>query len=288
MGSKYFSPEDWKYALEHAYVPEHIPGLMTQVSKAEPFQIDEYLGYRGSHWLILVGYPLRGEFNPERVEQVISRVKEEFQPEYLWFIGPQIPPSLSERHQQRSSDFYYRLLLEDHQPKTALRRTIEKTSHLLTLHDENEFGKDHQRLTKEFLKSKPVPALVAELYRSMPEYLSSTESGRLLTARDLQGRLSAFFVIETAPPTFDTYVLSCFSRKHYVPHASDFLFAAMIDRAKKQGKSSINLGLGVNDGIRRFKQKWGGKPWLAYEYCECYFGPPKTLSMIDHWLSEGL
>jgi len=29
-------------------------------------------------------------------------------------------------------------------------------------------------------------------------------------------------------------------------------------------KKSLNLGLGVNAGIRRFKEKWGGTPFLKY------------------------
>ncbi|MFZ3090961.1 MAG: hypothetical protein WA240_10125 [Nitrospirota bacterium] len=32
----------------------------------------------------------------------------------------------------------------------------------------------------------------------------------------------------------------------------------MINLAKEHGKGYINLGLGVNNGIRRFKEKWGG------------------------------
>jgi len=26
----------------------------------------------------------------------------------------------------------------------------------------------------------------------------------------------------------------------------------------------VNLGLGINEGIRRFKEKWEGKPFLSY------------------------
>jgi hypothetical protein len=33
-------------------------------------------------------------------------------------------------------------------------------------------------------------------------------------------------------------------------------------------KKYIHLGLGVNSGIRRFKEKWGAKPTISYEMCE--------------------
>ena len=42
----------------------------------------------------------------------------------------------------------------------------------------------------------------------------------------------------------------------------------MIRVARRQGKEFVHLGLGVNDGIRRFKSKWGGTPSLPYEMAE--------------------
>jgi hypothetical protein len=42
----------------------------------------------------------------------------------------------------------------------------------------------------------------------------------------------------------------------------------MMALTREHGKSIIDLGLGVNEGIRRFKEKWGGIPFLKYEFCE--------------------
>jgi hypothetical protein len=36
----------------------------------------------------------------------------------------------------------------------------------------------------------------------------------------------------------------------------------------------------VNQGIRRFKEKWGGIPFLDYEFCERYYGYTRTVSLI--------
>jgi hypothetical protein len=38
----------------------------------------------------------------------------------------------------------------------------------------------------------------------------------------------------------------------------------MVNLAQFQGKKAINLGLGIHPGIRHFKEKWGGVPFLAY------------------------
>jgi hypothetical protein len=54
----------------------------------------------------------------------------------------------------------------------------------------------------------------------------------------------------------------------------------MIELTREQGKKEINLGLGVNEGIRRFKEKWGGVPFLNYEECEYYPEGTKMMSMV--------
>jgi hypothetical protein len=36
----------------------------------------------------------------------------------------------------------------------------------------------------------------------------------------------------------------------------------------------------VNEGIRRFKEKWGGVPFLNYEFCERHYATTRTVSVI--------
>jgi hypothetical protein len=125
--------------------------------------------------------------------------------------------------------------------------------------------------------------MVAALYRAMPGALARASSAVVLDARAASGALAAFYVVEEAAPAFVTYVLGAYSRRTYVPHASDLLCADMIERAQARGKPAISLGLGVNPGIRRFKEKWGGLPYLAYAFCECRFdgGRPVTDLLLE-------
>jgi hypothetical protein len=52
--------------------------------------------------------------------------------------------------------------------------------------------------------------------------------------------------------------------KEHVPGASDLLFQEMTNLAQAEGKGTLNLGLGVHPGVRRFKEKWGGTPFLTH------------------------
>jgi len=274
------TPEDEEYVLTAAYVPEHIVSLMGLISKGEPFFIEDHLGFVKDNWLILVGYPLDGNFFQERCERILKQAVEAFRPEYLWFIGPKIPASLLESCKERETDRYYRLALEQLKLKSSLQRAADKASKELTVERAQSISKEHEALIVELLKREKLPPRIKELYRAMPDYVAHSSSSCVLNARDKRGKLCAFFVVELAAKKFATYVLGSYSKKHYVPHASDLLFLEMIKLTYEHGKNIINLGLGVNQGIRRFKEKWGGIPFLNYEFCECFYGTTRTVSLI--------
>ena len=80
--------------------------------------------------------------------------------------------------------------------------------------------------------------------------------------------MAAFYVVDLAAKNFATYVIGCHSKRNYVQGASDLLFFEMINMSIESGKKYMHLGLGVNEGIRQFKEKWGGMPTRKYEMCE--------------------
>ena len=275
------TPEEEAYVLTRASVPEHIVGLMTLVSKGDPFLIEDHLGLAKDDWLILVGYPLERDFLPERCEKIVQRAVETFRPRYLWFIGPEIPPSLLDASTERQTDQYYLFDVEQTPLKPSLQRLADKAANELIVERGRTITQEHEALISELLKRQKMPARVRELYRAMPGYIGHSSSAWALNARDRNGKLCAFTIMELGAKNFSAYILGAHSKKHYVPHASDLLFLEMINLTREAGKGSINLGLGVNEGIRRFKEKWGGKPFLPYEFCECRYGAAKKASLLD-------
>jgi len=272
--------EDEEYILTRAYVPEHIVSLMAIISKGEPFFVEDHLIFAKDNWLILVGYPLDGVFSQERCERVLKQTVETFRPEYLWFIGPEILPSLQESCKERQTDQYFKFDINQIKLKPSLQRVADKASKELIVERGHSISKEHESLISELLKREKLPPRLRELYRTMPNYVAQSSTAYVLNARDKNGKLCAFFIVELGAKNFSTYVLGCHSKKHYVPHASDLLFLEMIKLTREHGKKTINLGLGVNEGIRRFKEKWGGIPFLSYEFCERYYGYTRTVSLI--------
>lgn len=278
--------QEEKRILKAAYIPEHIVSLMVLLSKGEPFLVEDYLIFAKDNWLIFVGYPLDRIFSQKRCENIIKQVLERFKTEFLWFIGPEIPSYLLNSYTERETDQYYKLDLDQFKLKSSLKRLVEKASEELSVERSHSFSKDHEGLVEELLKREKLTPRVRELYFAMPEYVSRSQSSCVLNARDKNGKLCAFYVIDLGGENFSTYVVGCHSKKHYVPNASDLLFLEMINLTREHGKSTINLGLGVNEGIKRFKKKWGGVPFLKYEFCEVFYGTTRTLPLIESLISK--
>jgi hypothetical protein len=259
---------------------------MTLISKGDPFLIEDHLGFVKDNWLILVGYPLDKNYSQERCGRILKQAVEIFRPEYLWFIGPDIPPSLLDSCKERQTDQYYKFDLAQTKLKPSLQRAADKASEELIVERGHSISKEHEALISELLKRVKLPPRVRALYLAMPDYVGRSSSAWTLNARDKAGKLCAFSVVELGAKNFSTYVLGSHSKKHYVPHASDLLFLEMINLTREHGKNTINLGLGVNEGIRRFKEKWGGTPFLTYEFCESFYGTTRRVSLIESLISK--
>jgi hypothetical protein len=275
------SPEEQEYVRRKAYVPEHVIPLMVGVSGGEPFLTEDYLFFHKNDWVIFIGYPLENAFREESFLAALERTRTHFRPSCTSFIAPALPSALPQNEGDRETDEYYRLDLKNFGVGKELKRGLAKSSRALTVERARAMSPQHLTLTREFLKREKVSPRVRELYLRMPQYLAYSPTSLILNALDEKKRLSAFYVVELGALQFATYVVGCFSRENYVPHASDFLFKEMVRLAEEHHKDYVHLGLGVNEGIRRFKRKWGGVPFLRYEFAEWSSPSKGLLSWLD-------
>jgi hypothetical protein len=277
------TPEIEKTVLARAYVPEHSVELITRISGGEPFLFEDYFCCRTPHNLIVVGYPLEQEFKLGRFEGALDKVIKSFHPARVSVIAPHAPMSFSETFVERETDSYYTLHLPAAAPAGALGRTLRKAREAgTTIERATELTKAHGELANEFLERVNPPRRIAELLLRMWDYVAGAKDGLVLNAWDRHGRLAAFFVVDLAPKDFATYIIGCHSKKDYVLGASDLLVSEMIKLATESGKRFIHLGIGVNAGIRLFKEKWGGIRTRPYELCELVIRKP---SLLDAFVS---
>lgn len=273
--------EEEKYILSHAYVPEHSVGLMTSLSQGEPYLIDDYFCCRKKDWIICVGYPLMKDFKREQFETVLEKIKKKFRPRRLSLIAQDLSQELCARCSERESDFYYTLDPGESAMGSEVRRNIKKAKQRLTVERSTGMGDNHQDLMKEFV-DRMVPSLrVKDLLFKMPRFVDQNRQSVVLNAWDEKSGLAAFYVVDLGAKKFSNYIIGCHSKKNYVLGASDLLLFELIKLSQECDKEYIHLGLGVNSGVRRFKEKWGGKPWLKYEMCELTLRRPPLLEVVS-------
>jgi hypothetical protein len=232
----------------HAYLPEHLPYYVRAVSGAEPFLHHNYLYFLNKKHLIFNGYPLEPDSDPPA--QIYDFICELRQPNTVAVIASAIWLP-AEQYEQHTTDHYYRLNL----PLTPIDATVaymlrRAQSELQVTR--GSFGKEHKKIIKAFVAGHNFSRQQKYLFKHIPQYLKVSDSAVLFEARRAK-ELAAFSIVDLGSADYAFYLFSFRST-----------FYEMVNLAQAEGKKAINLGLGVNAGIRRFKEKWGGVPFLPY------------------------
>ncbi|MEN2994496.1 MAG: hypothetical protein ABDH19_04000 [Thermodesulfovibrio sp.] len=258
--------DEEEYILSLAYIPEQIPKLMSFLSGGKPVLLNKkYLYFKGKDWIIFIGYPLDKNSDIMELEGNIREVLERFKPETLWLITNETLISLRQNFIKTEDDYYYQLDLKNFDVNKRLIKVIEKVSDKLKVLIEKDYTKQHKELTAQFLKNRELSENVRKLYLTLPEYVKKSKTTYFLSSYTKDGQLTAYYIINMEAKKFSAYLLGCRSETNYISYSSDLLMYELIKISQKEGKDYINLGIGVNEGIKRFKQKWGGVPFLRYQ-----------------------
>ena len=245
-----------------ARIPEHSSALMATASGGTMLRVGDYLFFHAGEELIGIGYALTGGSSPAAFGAAFREARRRTGAVRFHLMAPRLPAEL--RAHVTETDRYYVLSARAPVPP-RLRAPVARARAALRLEAGQEFTPAHRRLWGEFLGRAALSPSVRALYGRVEALLRDPACRvRLLNAFDAEGHLAACLLMDEAPAHFDAYLLGAHSREYYTPHAADALFALMLERARQRGKRFLHLGLGVNEGIARFKRKWGGRPALRY------------------------
>ena len=262
------SSQDFSRIYRHAYLPEHLPHYVEPFSAAKAHLIDDHLCYYGKNHLIFIGYPLGNDTLDS--EQAYKAACEHFQPATTAVIAPEMWP-LNGSFEIQPADNYYRIKLPLGNLDAGVAYMIRRAEKELEIRN-GVFGKEHRKLVKGFLSGRKLSSEHKFIFKHIHQYLQGCSNARLLEARS-KGVLTAFTIADLGAADYAFYLFNVRSKKVQVPGASDLLLRELVNVAHAAGKKALNLGLGINDGIRRFKEKWGGAPFLPYVSALTHHGP---------------
>jgi hypothetical protein len=258
-GTKMLSNQDFGHIYRHAYIPEHLPDYVEAISSAKPHLIENHLCFIRNNHLVFIGYSLSGDNRDSA--RAYAAACDGFQPSSAAIIAPQLW-EIEEPFEKQPTDRYYRLDLPLGAMSAGVAYMVRRAEKDLAV-GSGKFGREHKKLIKGFLSKHDLSAPQQYIFKHIHGYLKRSPTGRLLEARK-NGRLAAFTIVDLGSADSAFYLFNFRSTKGDVPGASDLLFREMVNLAQAEGKKTLNLGLGINTGIRRFKEKWGGMPFLPY------------------------
>ena len=264
---KMLNSEESSRIYQQAYLPEHLPEYVESISGARPRLHGNYLCFVRKTHLIFIGYPLGVPAPADDTPAAYESACERFDPSTVALIAPDIwLDSATVETQPRDSYYRLSLPLESLNPNVAYM--VRRAARELEI-QYGRFGKEHQKLIKKFINNHDLTDAQVRIFEQVGNYVKRSKTARLLEARRAD-RLAAFTVADIGSADHVFYLFNFRSPKISVPGASDLLFNEMVRLAQSERKASINLGLGIHAGIRQFKEKWGGAPFLPYHSAFIY------------------
>ncbi len=249
-----------KYVYKHAYVPEHVPEYVQAISGAEPFLQDGYIVYVRGQYGILIGYPLAEE-TPSLLDQFQSfRMRFGLTECVVLAQDVQCIPGI--HSDPNSVDQYYRLPIPITSMHPQNAYMVRRAGRELSV-SEGIFGSEHLALVNDFCKRRCISDFQTRIFSRIEGYLKISPHAKLIEARK-GDTLVAYNIVELGSSRNLFYMFNFRNHAHRLPGASDLLFFFMTQMAESHSKDFINLGLGISTGVRRFKEKWGAKPFMRH------------------------
>lgn len=264
------------HIYQHAYVPEHLIEYVTAVSGGKPYYFQDYLCYAHRNHLIFIGYPLAD--NPAKISRVYPAVCERFNPHSITVVADDLS-GLPEGNEIQPTDRYYRLNLPLKSLNADVAYMLRRAERELKI-EVGQFGREHKKIIKDFIGRQDLSDEQVHIFKHVQNYMKRSKTAHLLEARKAD-RLVAFSIVDMGSARYAFYQFNFRSNKIAVPGASDLLFNEMVRLAQSKGKRAINLGLGVQPGIRRFKEKWGGKAFLRHRSVFIQLKPETDISKLS-------
>jgi hypothetical protein len=163
-------------------------------------------------------------------------------------------------------DDYFRITFSNWKMPQKVRNMVHRADQEVRVVEENTLGEEHRSLILSFLDKNRISGAMRFIFEKIPDYVSSSATAEVFSARDRESRLVAFDVAELGARDYVFHMFNFRNPETPVPGVSDLLFHEIMKKTSAMGKPHVNLGLGVNRGVRFFKEKWGGRAFLAYHY----------------------
>ncbi len=254
-----------QYISAQAITPDQLLSYVAAVSGAQSELVGDYVVHTQGDNAIVVGYPLQNPYDTEQLDACIQQVITKQKPQSITTLAPQRPHIAPANAISTAEDAYWFITLPPPPPAVKLRNMLARSGrdvHITKAHGSGAWTGAHQELMLDYIRSKGMDVALCSILQRLGTYLITSEQVELFSAYDndsqelLACALGDFSSFSTA------FYMFAFRKAQASPGVADAVLLALLDEALARGHNQCNLGLGINDGIRFFKKKWGANPTL--------------------------
>lgn len=248
------------------YIPEQIRDYFESISGLKASLRDDYLCYVNRDTIVLIGYPVRGEFREDEFVKILEKLVMDFR-EKLVVVTPKLPQIFT--FENVRMDSYFRLRLPLMLRSKKLRYMVSRAERDLVVEVGRTISREHLNLVNIFISRSDVEEYMKFICSRLDRYLANSQTAYVINAYNRSGKLVGFDIVDFASTKYSFYMFNFIDRgEGYVPGVSDILFYKLVQLSQEHGKLYVNMGLGINGGVRKFKLKWGAEEFLPYFYGE--------------------
>jgi hypothetical protein len=278
-------PDRLERVTAAAVVPEQVVGYVRAVAGSTPRMFGACVGYSSGVRVVLIGYPLHDPLDRQAMAAAVGQVLQMPGLERITVIGPARPPQAPQAVES-AEDSYYAVSLPPPASAPKLKNLLRRAEREVRLDRGRDFEKDHAALVQQYLDQRHLTAGTRQIFGQLANYIAASAGSLIVSARRPDGHLAAFAVGEFAALS-TAFFMFCFRDAHLAPPGcADLTLCGLLQEARQRGHRRMNLGLGVSEGIRFFKRKWGAEPFLPYVETSWRLGSPGLLSRLRDLLAR--
>lgn len=232
-----------------------ISGLQSQACGECPLHLADKIG-------VLAAYPPSNPLDEHLINETVDLAIKNFDLETLTVLSP-VCPKCAPKNARITKDMYWKLDVPASVPPKTQNMIRRGQMELDTMED--RWTQEHRELVKDFCERKTanLEACTCFLFEKIDQYLANTSCSKLYSARLKDNTLAGCAIADFSSLATAFYMFA-FRKKNAPPGTSDALLNMILEDARNFGHSILNLGLGINDGIKFFKKKWGAVAFLPY------------------------
>ncbi len=256
-----------QYINAQALTPDQLLGYVLAVSGAQSEFINDYLIHKQDNHIILVGYPLQNPHDTSKLDDTVEHICARKDITNISVLAP-IRPSIAPEHAQSSNpDAYWFIPLPVPRPRVKVRNMLThaaKDVYITKAQGQGAWSGPHQEMMLNYIRRKDMETALCSILQRISTYIIAVPQVEIFSAYNKENHQLLACAIGDFSSFSTAFYMFAFRHEHAMPGVADAVLFELLNTAASYGHSQCNLGLGINNGIRFFKQKWGAKASLPF------------------------